>query len=57
MSGTSIIAKFSMPLTLLIRDLNQNKTVVPLFALNASPNIVTTILCQFSSTNVSIIPV
>ena len=40
------------------RDLNQYKIVVPLFgAAYAAPNIGTTILYQFSCTNVSIISV
>ena len=50
--------KFSVGIKTVDRDLNQDKTVVPLFgAANAAPNKGTTILYEFSCTNLSIIPV
>ena len=49
---------FSVGINTVDRDLNQNKTVVPLFgAANAAPNKGTTILYYFSSTHFSIISV
>ena len=52
------ILLFSVGLSTVDRDLNQYKIVVPLFgAANAAPNKGTTILYQFSSTNVSILSV
>ena len=49
---------FSVGLSTVDRELTQHKIVVPLFgAAYAAPNIGTTILYYFSSTNVSIISV
>ena len=52
------ILLFSVGINIVDRDLNQNKTVVPLFgAANDAPNEGTTILYQFFNTNFSIISV
>ena len=67
-SGTSCkgleksLNSFSVGINTVDRDLNQNKSVVPLFgaanaAANAGPNKGTTILYKFSSTNFSMISV